>query len=207
MEFHKSHLFVFSPARLLTLNNSTSPSAALKIKQQGDVRHVCLECYVCLWELVFYCLDTVILFKCAGEYVNEDNFSHCDDFQIEFHWAKCVGHKRLLLSPLVVLESPPGPQTYLVGFCLYSAVPHKRFVNNSVPAITPTCTSHSDHLISLSHYVMLRNVKFPLFFVQSNFISASEPSFIFKLLSGPNRSPDRKNLPKLFKTLFLKLSH
>jgi len=48
VEFHKSHLVVFSPARLLTLNNSTSPPAALKINQQADVRHVWLEGYICL---------------------------------------------------------------------------------------------------------------------------------------------------------------
>ena len=47
-----------------------------------------------------------------------------------------------------------------VFVCLYSAVTHKRFVNNSVPAIFPTCTSHSDHLIRSSQYVVLRNINF-----------------------------------------------
>ena len=50
-----------------------------------------------------------------------------------------------------------------VFVCLYSAVTHKRFVNNSVPAITPTCTSHSDQFSRLSQYVMLQNVKYSFF--------------------------------------------
>ena len=53
---------------------------------------------------------------------------------------------------------------YWVSVWLYSAAPYKQSVNNSVPAITPTCTSHSDHLIRSCQYVLLQNVKFSIFF-------------------------------------------
>jgi len=72
-----------------------------------------------------------------------------------------MGHKDLHLSATVRVGSPPKHQTNLVVFCLIilsSSI--KQSVNNSVPAITPTCTSHSDHLIRSCQCVMLQNVKF-----------------------------------------------
>jgi len=51
--FNSTNEIWLSPAQLLTFNNSTPPSASLKIKQQADVRHACLESYLSVWEYIF----------------------------------------------------------------------------------------------------------------------------------------------------------
>ena len=161
VESRKWNLVVFSPSRLLTLNNSTSPSASLKIKQQGDVKHVCLESYVCFWELLFLVqtlwyysgvsdniIMRIILITMMTFRINltEESVWVTNAFsfrQLEF-WNHLQNNKYI----------------YWFSVWLYSAAPYKQSVNNSVPAITPTCTSHSDHLIRSCQCVMLQNVKF-----------------------------------------------
>jgi len=95
------------------------------------------------------------------------------------------------------------PKTYLVGFCLYSAVTHKRFVNNSVPAITPTCTSYSDHLIRSSQYVMLQNIKF-LYILFSPTLFRPDSRHLFSSFSQVQTAGNfnRKKLPYLKKIVF-----
>ena len=141
---------MFSPARLLTLNESTLPSAALNIKQRGDVGHVCLENYVCFWELrTFSCLITVLIFSCFGLYDNENNYGCYDKLNSAFLLRKCLDRERLLLSATKSGITARTPNIFSVFLFDYNQQFHTNGLLKCSSGLTPTCTSHSDHL----HYI------------------------------------------------------
>jgi hypothetical protein len=78
-----------------------------------------------------------------------------------------------LLNSVITARTPNTFSVFLFDYNI-SAVPYKRFVNNSVQAVTPNCTSRSNYIIS-SEYLRLCIVmhSFSCWF---HVISARQPS-------------------------------
>jgi len=92
----------------------------------------------------------VLLFSCFVLYDNENNYGCYDNLNSAFLLGKCLDRERFLLSATKSRITASATNIFSVFLFDYNQQFHTNGLLKRSSGLTPTCTSHSDHL----HYII-----------------------------------------------------